>query len=144
MKNHLTPVSCSSLKDGLRTAALAATLLLAPALAFAGHGALAESAARQLAITGALPVTAVGPYVEIGTYQIQVSTKLGRPSARLADSTWFYHDFVVEDTAARGTLVVRFRQGRVSELALVTPATATAMLHAPKQTGDRILVAQQP
>ncbi len=81
-----------------------------------------------------------GPYVEPGTYQIQVSTALGRPTHLLADGTWLYADFAVEASRARGTLVVRFAQGRVSTLTLVSPSVATA-LRAPTSTVHRLAAA---
>ncbi len=123
----------------LLTSALVALLLLLPVAASAKNSA-ADRAATLLATHGAIPVTAAGDYVELGTYQIQVSSKLGRPSARLPDGTWLYEYFATENSAARGTLIVRFEHGRVSSLALATPATVAALRSAPK---SGVLVAQQ-
>jgi hypothetical protein len=51
----------------------------------------------------------------------------------LPDGTWFYSDYSANESAAHGTLVVCFDNGRVSKLSLVSPAVATAMLSAPAQ-----------
>jgi hypothetical protein len=127
--------------SALRAAAFAVALLVAPALAFANDTAPADRAAQQLALKGSVPVKAAGPYVAIGTYQVQVAAKLGRPATALPDGTWLYPNFTVNDTDTTGTLVMRFNnQGRVSELSLVTPAVAMAM-SAPKKASDKILVA---
>ena len=124
----------------VRTAALATALLVLPTLAFANDAAPADRAAQRLALNGSVSIKAAGPYVEIGTYQVQVAAKLGRARAALSDGTWLYPNFAINDSDATGTLVVRFNQGRVSELSLVTPTVATAM-SAPKKAGDKILVA---
>ena len=124
----------------LRTAALAAALLLLPAVASAKDSATADRAESLLAGRGSIPVEAAGPYVEVGTYRIQVAVKLGRPAARLPDGTWLYENFVADGSNARGTLVVRFAQGRVSSLMLATPAVVAALRSTP-QPG--VLVAQQ-
>ena len=105
-----------------------------------GAGATADRAESLLAGRGSIPVEAAGPYVEVGTYRIQVAVKLGRPAARLPDGTWLYENFVADGSNARGTLVVRFAQGRVSSLMLATPAVVAALRSTP-QPG--VLVAQQ-
>lgn len=133
MKNNLA----SSL---LRTAALVAWFAL-PVCASARDDQPADRAASLLAGQGFLSVRNAGPYVETGTYQIQVTMALGRPTHRLANGTWLYANYEVEESRACGTLVVRFEKGRVRELTLVTPAIATAML-TPKQAPEKTLVAQ--
>ena len=132
MKTNLTA-------SALRIAALAAALLIVPALAFATDTASADRIAQQFALKGAVSVKAAGPYVEIGTYQVQVSAKLGRAGNVLSDGTWLYPNFTANASDAAGTLVVRFHQGRVSELSLVTPAIAMAMSTS-KQAADKVLV----
>jgi len=124
----------------LRSAALATALLAIPTFAFANDSSSADRATQALALKGAVPVKNAGPFVHVGSLRIQVSAKLGQPSAKLPDGTWLYGRRAIEGSAAEGTLVVRFSQGRVSELALVTPAIATAMLE-PRKAGDRVLVA---
>ena len=74
-----------------------------------------------------IPVQAVGAYVEPGTMRIQVAVKLGRPDRVTPDGGWVYHHQVVAGTDLRGSLVVRFKEGRVSELVLATPAEVEAM-----------------
>ena len=87
-----------------------------------------DRAADQLAEHGSIPLSAAGPYVEEGTYRMQVDAKLGAPDLRLADGTWLYHHHQVRDSAATGTLVVRFdARGRVNSLALVTPRIAATL-----------------
>lgn len=121
-----------------RFSCFAAALALAPLAASAK-----DSAAQLLTANGYVTVKAAGPYVELGTYQIQVSTKLGRPSTRLADGSWLYSHFTVNDSQAAGTLLVRFTEGRVSELALLTPATVVALQEATKRPSSTLLVAAQ-
>jgi len=125
----------------LRTAALAAALLLLPAIASAKDSAAPDRAVEILRATGRLPVAAAGPYVEVGTYRIQVSVKLGRASLALPDGTWLYEGFSPENSAARGTLVLRFTAGRVSELYLATPAVVAALRDAPNPAAGQSLVA---
>jgi hypothetical protein len=126
--------------SSLRAAALATSLFLLTLAAFAHDSAPSDRASALLASQGSIAVASAGPYVEIGTYAIQVTAKLGRPAASLPDGTWLYENFSAEDSAARGTLVVRFVQGRVSSLALATPAVVAALRTAPK---SGVLVAQQ-
>lgn len=128
--------------SSFRAVAIAATLFVLPTLAIANDAASPDRANELLRATGRLAVQSAGPYVEVGTFQIQVSAKLGRASARLPDGTWLYENFVTENSAAKGTLVVRFTKGRVSEMALVTPALAAAM-RAPRKSADESLVARR-
>ena len=115
--------------SALRAATLVSALLLVAAIASAKESA--DPAAQALATSGFVQVKAAGPYVEVGSYRIHVSTMLGQPSATLADGTWLYRDFTANGSAASGTLVVRFDQGRVTRLTLVSPRVETAMLSAP-------------
>lgn len=133
MKNRLA----STLRT---TAALVAWLSL-PVFAQAGDDQPVDRAASLLAGQGFLTIRNAGPYVETGTYQIQVTTALGRPTHRLANGTWLFANYEVEESRACGTLVVRFEKGRVRELTLVTPAVATAML-TPRPAPEKHLVAQ--
>ena len=118
----------TSLISSIRTTALLSALLLAPTFAGAKEAPASDSAAQLLTNAGSVPIQAAGPYVEVGTFRIQVSTKLGRPSATLADGTWLYREFNVDGSTAAGTLVVRFDHGRVAQLSLVTPRVETAMI----------------
>jgi hypothetical protein len=112
---------------------LAATVALASPFAAAKEPSPSDRAAQLLAAKGTVPVQAAGPHVERGTFRIQLSTKLGRPDLVLSDGTWLYHNRTVEGSNARGTLVVRFDKGRVSDLALVTPAVVAALRADPRQ-----------
>lgn len=129
MKNHLI--------SSLRTAVLATTLLVLPA-AFAQAN---DRAAQVLAATGVVRVESVGPYVSTGTYRIQVSAKLGRPTVTLADGTWLYENFTANGSSAAGTLVVRFADDRVSSLSLASPAAVTALRVSPRKVDDKVLIA---
>jgi hypothetical protein len=134
MKNVLTQI--------LRPAAVAVALFVLPAIASA-ESLSSDAAARRLVLTGSTPVKAAGPYVAIGTYQIQVTAKLGAPFARLPDGGWLYPEFFVNGSEVSGTLLVRFNQGRVSELALLSPAMVTALQAAPKSAPEKTLIVAQ-
>jgi hypothetical protein len=126
--------------SALRTVALATALGVLPAIASATNSPPVDRASQLLTLRGSVPVKNVGPYVEIGTYQIQVSGKLGQPSAKLRNGTWLYDHRVIAGSAAEGTLIVRFADGRVSSLALATPSVV-ATLRATPNNADRIVVA---
>jgi len=111
----------------LRLSLLALVLAASAAVLSAKPVETTDRAARLLAQQGRVVLENAGPFVEHGTYLVQVAVKLGRPHARLADGTWLYHHRRIEGSAAEGTLVVRFTNDRVSELALVTPTIATAL-----------------
>jgi len=143
MKTNLASAFTLSLSNGLRTVAIVASLLVLPAFASANNTAPADRAAELLALSGSVPVKNAGPYVETGTFRIQVATTLGRPGAVLADGTWLYPNREIADTDVKGTLVVKFdAKGQVSNLSLVTPAVATAMT-APLPAAGKILVANR-
>jgi hypothetical protein len=135
-----------------RAAAIAAALLLVPAITSAKDAAPADSATRLFAGTGVVPVDAAKPYrsddslvsaVQIGTWQSAVSLRLGRPSAVLADGSWLYRGFATDEGVTRGTLVVRFDHGSVSQLSLVSHRVEAAMLKAPAGEKERTLVASR-
>lgn len=128
------------MKNLLTSSLRAATLTLALVLASATAARAADQAARQLAATGTVVVESAGPYVGIGTYLIQVSAKLGQPSAKLTDGTWLYEGFTAGESAT-GTLVVRFNDGRVSSLSLATPAAVTALRTKPVKFENKALAA---
>jgi len=131
-------------------AAVAAALLLVPAITSAKDTTPQDSAARLFATTGVVPVGAAKSYraddslasaVQIGTWQSAVSLRLGRPSAVLADGTWLYRGFAIDESATRGTLVVRFDHGNVSQLSLVSHRVEAAMLKTPVGDKGRTLAA---
>ena len=127
------------LVSSLRAAALASTLMVLSTV-FAQTG---DSAAQALATTGSVALKAAGPYVNVGTYRIQVSAKLGRPSATLPDGTWLYNNFTVQDSDASGTLVVAFNNGCVSSLSIASPAVVMALSTQPKKLNDKGIVTAQ-
>jgi hypothetical protein len=127
----------------LRAAALATMLFVVPAIFSAPEPAAPDRAGQVLRATGRLAVQNVGPYVEIGTYRIQVSVKLGRASTVLPDGTWLYNNYAPENSAAKGTLVVLLINGRVSELYLATPAIVAALKDTSRPAAAKMLVASQ-
>lgn len=119
-------MKATSLPSLVRLAAFA-TLLSSVSALSAATAPASDAAAQLLASTGAISVKNVGPYVERGTFRVQVATKLGRPDVTLADGAWLYRNRGVEGSAARGTLIVRFADGRVSDLTVATPAVVAAL-----------------
>ena len=100
-----------------------------------------DRAAELLARQGSVSLAAAGPHVERGTFRVQVAAMLGRPDLVLPDGTWLYRDQRIEGSAAAGTLVVRFEGGRVSSLALATPAAIAELRSAPHTTLPHELLA---
>lgn len=128
-----TPVA-----PALRAAVFATALCVLPIVASATDAA-PDRAAQLLALRGSVSVEKAGPYVEIGTYQIQVFAKIGAPSAKLADGTWLYDHRAIEGSDAEGTLIVHFVDGRVSSMALGTPTFVAALRTTPKKTENLIV-----
>ena len=126
----------------LLSIALATLCALPPAFSAVAPEPAENSAGHQLFRRGALPVQSAGPYVNRGTPRIQVSTKLGRPDVVLANGTWLYHQRTITGGNARGTLVVRFENGRVSELVLASPQVVAALRENPSKPLPAELVAQ--
>jgi hypothetical protein len=122
----------------LRLVRLAVFATCATFPAFAATDAT-DRAAELLARQGSVALTAAGRHVEIGTYRVQVSAKLGRPDLTLADGTWLYHGRRIEGSSAQGTLIVRFEGGRVSRLELATPAVVAALRLQPKAGGTELV-----
>lgn len=104
--------------------------LIAVSILSACSGTASDRAANLLARDGTVAVTAAGPFVEIGTFRVQVAAKLGRPDLVLRDGAWLYHHRRIDGSAAEGTLVVRFDGGRVAALSVVTPAVVAALREA--------------
>jgi hypothetical protein len=123
-----TKVMNKKLNSILSAAAFSSALFFLAIGAHAGDAATTDSVALRLAVVGSIPVKNAGPFVEIGSYRIWVRSKLGAPSAQLSDGTWLYNNFKVDNSTTGGTVVIRFDQGRVSGMSLVSPAVATAML----------------
>lgn len=122
-------------------AALAAALLTSP-LALADSSAPSrDPAAELLRRQGSLTIAAAGPHVSPGTFRVQVAAKLGSPDLTLADGTWLYRGRRIEGSAARGTLVVRFTEGRVQSLAVVTDAVVAALRADPSGRAAKDLLA---
>jgi hypothetical protein len=132
----------TNIVSALRLAAPVVMLVLFTDGVSAKNAVPADRAAELLAHYGSVTIKAAGPHVEVGSYAIWVEGKLGRPSAKLPDGTWLYHSYDVKGSDARGTLVVRFNDGRVSGMTLVTPAVAMAMT-APKESPKQVLVASE-
>ena len=131
-----------SIQNSFRVAASALALALLSVVTSAQAGSSADAVASAMNTTGSLTVKAAGPYVEIGSYRIWVSSHLGKPSQVLADGTWVYSRFSVNDSDVQGALVVKFAQGRVSDLRLVSPAVLTAMTAAPKAAAKTLIASR--
>ncbi len=132
----------TTLRTSLRLAALSLALAFVPALSAKSEAAKpADRAAQLLATQGSIPLEAAGPYVRVGTFQVQVSAKLGRPSAALPDGTWLYDNYTIPQSSARGTLVVRFEKGRASHLSTASAVTIAALRDARAATSP--IVAQR-
>ena len=142
LQNPKTPIMNANIASVIRIAAIVATFTFATAVVSARNNTSADRAAQLLSQHGTVNLKAAGPYVEVGSFRIWVDAKLGKPSVRMPDGTWLYRNFEVKDSEARGTLVVRFTEGRVSSLALVTRAVETAML-APKASPEGTLIASR-
>ena len=130
-----------SLHNTFRASAVAAALSLLSVITCAqaaGNGA-ADPVALAMNATGSLAVKGAGPYVEIGSFRIWVSSHLGKPRHILADGSWVYQGFAVDNSDIHGALLVSFKQGRVSDLRLVSPAVLTAMLSAPKSAAKTLI-----
>jgi len=121
------------------------TLLLTAALAWnlpTVHASRAEPTdlpAARLRQQGSVQLKQVGPYVERGSYRIHVLSKLGPAAWQLSDGTWLYRNYKADESEARGVLVVRFLDGRVTSLNLVTPERAAEM-----QTRDKEMPTVKP
>jgi hypothetical protein len=128
----------SLIRSLLHTIAVTATVSLLTTAAVA-KDPRPDRAAELLARHGSIPLSAFGDYVEVGTFAIQVSVKLGEPDSRLPDGTWLYDHRRIADSDAEGTVVVCFKNGRVSNLSLATHATVARLRAAPAQsTGERL------
>lgn len=112
-------------------------LLIAPLLAAPPAG---DRAAELLTTHGRIDLQAAGPYVERGTFRLQVAARLGRPDATLPDGSWLYHERRIAGSAARGSLIVRLdARGRVEALSLGTPAHVAALERTlPHPGGERL------
>jgi hypothetical protein len=122
----------------LRTPALAAMLPLIPLVASAADltSSGGDEAQKIMNIAGSIEVQSAGRdaggYVEIGAWREAVTSRLGKPNVALADGSWLYYEFSVDDSAAKGVLVVRFNNGCVSELKLVSQDVANSLCAASK------------
>lgn len=131
------------LRSPFRPAAATGLMLALASLSFGAAAAspAPDAAASLLAKNGHVAVTSAGPFVAPGTFRVQVLAKLGRPDLTLADGTLLYHHRRIDASDATGTLVVRFNAGRVSSLALATPAVVTALRANPRALDATDLVA---
>lgn len=124
-----------------RLSTVATVLGLLPSLTSAADAPAPDQASQLLAVHGTLPLQSAGRHVAPGTLRVQVAAKLGRPDLQLADGSWLYHHQRVNDSEARGTLVVRFEAGRVTSLSLATPAVVAQLRANPNPIAPRELLA---
>lgn len=121
--------------NALRAVSIATVIAAAPFCLARKSEASSDPAAQALATRGIIDVSAAGPYVQRGTFQIQVSTKLGRPDDILADGTWLYEKRSLAGSRARGTLLIRFADGQVRDLRFATPSAVAALREAQQRAG---------
>ncbi len=121
----------------LRTTLLAA--LLSTTAILSANAATPDTTA----LTGSVAVKAAGPYVQVGSYRIWVSSHLGKPSFVLADGSWLYNNFTSDSNGATGSLLVRFSNGQVSQMKLVSPAIVAALRSAPKANGALVAISHR-
>ena len=119
----------SSLRTLLLLSSIAAAL--SPAVQAAD---LSPSTIGQFAAHGEIAVREAGPYVEVGSYRIWVSSHLGRPASVLPDGTWLYRNFRIDGSQAGGTLAVSFQGGRVATLKLLSDARVAELTSHQPQT----------
>jgi len=121
--------------SSLRSALLVSSLAVAFGSAVQAAD-LGATVARQLNTQGEVAVHAAGPYVEVGSYRIWVSSHLGRPAVVLQDGTWLYRDFSVSDSQVGGTLAVSFsNDGRVAAMKLLSGVRVAELTSHKAQTG---------
>jgi hypothetical protein len=123
----------------LRTGLVALSLVLAQVSLAA---APSDPAALKLARYGSVPVESAGPAVQIGAPKEEVSLTIGSPSRILRDGRWiFFRNFWVDQSLAHGSLVVAFKDGKVSELRIVTPSEGIALCNAKRGAASTVLIA---
>lgn len=80
---------------------------------------------------GAVSVSRIGPDVEFGVPRVAVWRSLGSPSRVLPDGSWLYTGFRAREGGAAlddcGTLLVRFKQDRVSEISLLAQSAVASL-----------------
>jgi len=127
----------------LRAAALAAALVTLSAAGFAG-GSPNPSEDRALQImsrAGYVQLARVSD-VRVGSSIRSAFDAFGPANRILSDGTWLvYKDFHVDQSSAHGTLVVSFKDGRVSGLRLVSPNVAVALVAHPGSSIESVVVA---
>jgi hypothetical protein len=122
----------------LRTGLIALSLALASVShASVQAAAPGDPAAAKLALHGSVAVDSVSN-VAIGASKADVSRTIGSPSRLLADGRWImFRDFWVDHSAAHGSLVIGFTDGKVSDLSIVTPNEGVALC---RMTADSVSV----
>jgi len=131
-----------NLKLTFALAAFAAAILTASAASSHPAPTFGELPVPQVAAR----VAANGDHVAAGTTRVFVSLRLGAPNHVLPDGTWLYSNYVMrlsaDDAGRPATLVVRFRDNRVTQLTLADSAAVLAMRNSPHRVApDRILTA---
>jgi len=131
-----------------RSAAMATAFFLLSVMAYAKDAPAAsrDRASDLLASKGVISVMTakprgLQPAVRLGLFRNDVMQRLGQPDEKLPDGTLVYDKFIVEDSKAVGSLIVRFSEARVSALTLVTPAIAAKLTESAQGTA---VAANQP
>jgi hypothetical protein len=132
------------MKTSLLILLVSCSALILPARAAASFPAFGEIPLRGVAAK----VNANGNNVTVDTERVMVALRLGSPNAVTADGAWLYYHYVARQGAhAAGqpaTLVIRFRDGRVSQLTLADAATVAALRETPRSPAQPQLLAAAP
>jgi hypothetical protein len=132
MKTSLVP----SLLAGLAIS-MAAPLHAEAAASAAFRSTSAAQPHREIAVDSvAARVQANGDSITRGTPRIMVMMRLGSPNAALPDGSWLYRGYTgqalaehendpraIQQPTLSGTLIVRFRDGKVTSLGLADTIT---------------------
>jgi len=103
-----------------------------------------DRAYAAMLASGSVRIASIGAALKIGSPKLVVSGVAGRADVRLSDGSWlFYKTFYVDNSQARGSLVVSFTGDKVSGLKLVAPYAAVAVQAQNRIEPDGTLIASR-
>ncbi len=124
----------------IRAGAVAVALAVLTASSHAASSK--DKATREMEQNGWIRIVTLQSDVKVGSPAKAVSEVAGHPGRVLQDGTWFiYKDFYVTNSTAHGTLVVSFKDGRVTDMRLVTPNVAVSLVAHPGSSLQKEVVA---
>lgn len=131
----------------IRSTALAAVFFAVSATTHAveSTGKDVDRPCQIMDATGSLSIANVGGEVRLGSGKASVSKNIGRPDLVLPNGAWmFYKNFYVDHSIAHGSLMVSFRDDRVTALRLVSPSVAVAMVsHPGRNSGETVIASRR-